>query len=355
MQTNSTTSQLGTTALQLPPIIFGSSALGNLYQAIGDEVKREIVSQWFTQSTGVVVADSAGKYGAGLALECMAAALTQLGIDQQDILISNKLGWRRVPLVGSEPTFEPGAWVDLKHDAVQDISYDGMLRCWEQGCELLAPYQPQIVSVHDPDEYLASAVDESDASARWDDLGGAYQALFELKDRGTVSAIGVGSKDWRVSQRLCDTYDLDWVMLATSLTIYEHSQDLLDFVESLRKRNISVINSAVFNSGFLIGEDFFDYRKITGESAEDQSLLKWRAKFHDICARHQVSPAEACVAFGMSPPGVIATALNSSRPGRIAQNVSLVHAKPADAFWSELKNSGLIAEDYPYLAVNDHA
>ena len=38
------------------------------------------------------------------------------------VLISNKLAWKRVPLPhpGAEPTFEPGAWVNLKNDAVQE-------------------------------------------------------------------------------------------------------------------------------------------------------------------------------------------------------------------------------------------
>ncbi|WP_252734005.1 hypothetical protein [Pseudoalteromonas sp. C2R02] len=30
-------------------------------------------------------------------------------------------------LTSDEPTFEPGAWFNLKHDAVQDISYQGIL------------------------------------------------------------------------------------------------------------------------------------------------------------------------------------------------------------------------------------
>ena len=43
--------------------------------------------------------------------------------------------------------------MDLKHDAVQDISYQGILDCYEQGNTLLGKYQARLVSVHDPDEY----------------------------------------------------------------------------------------------------------------------------------------------------------------------------------------------------------
>ncbi|QEF98086.1 Pyridoxal 4-dehydrogenase [Stieleria maiorica] len=339
----------GRDVLQIPKIVFGTSSFGNLYRAISGDAKREIVSQWTEHALGMVTVDSAGKYGAGLALESISKALSELHVDPADVLISNKLGWRRVPLETPEPTFEPGAWVGLEHDAVQDISYDGILRCWRQGCQLLAPYRAQLVSVHDPDEYLAAATDTSDRQSRWDDILGAYQALVELRDRGEVAGIGVGSKDWRVSQQLAEQCDLDWVMLATSLTVYTHPSELLEFIESLRVRNVAVINSAVFHAGFLTGGDFFDYRKVTGESESDQSLIRWRDRFHQLCNQHEVTPAEACVAFGMSPPGVVATALNSSRPERIQQNVALCAASPPAEFWSAMKEAGLIDPSYPYI------
>ncbi|WP_182866986.1 aldo/keto reductase [Rhodopirellula sp. JC639] len=349
MELSTQDSASGTDVSQLPPIVFGSSALGNLYRALSGDAKREIVAQWIEHAPGKVAVDSAGKYGAGLALESISKALSQLRVDPADILVSNKLGWRRVPLESPEPTFEPGAWVGLEHDAVQDISYDGILRCWRQGCELLAPYRAQLVSVHDPDEYLAAAKNPSDRQSRWDDILGAYQALGELRESGEVAGIGVGSKDWRISQQLAEQCDLDWVMLATSLTVYTHPSELLEFIESLRLKDVAVINSAVFHAGFLTGGDFFDYRKVTGESETDQSLIRWRDRFHHLCDQHDVTPAQACVAFGMSPPGVVATALNSSRPERIRQNVTLCAASPPPEFWSAMKEAGLIDPSYRYV------
>lgn len=330
-------------------IVFGCSSLGNLYRELPFETKREIVAQWFEHARSPVVVDSAGKYGAGLALEAMARALSELKINPQQIVISNKLGWRRVALTSPEPTFEPGAWVGLKHDAVQDISYEGVLRCWRQGCELLGPYQPQLASVHDPDEYMAAAASESDRQTRWRDVLAAYSALNKLKQQGEVRAVGVGSKDWRISRRLADECDLDWVMLATSLTVYTHEPELLAFIESLRRRKIAVINSAVFHSGFLIGGEFFDYRKITGAGAGDAELLRWRSRFQVVCERNDIAAAQACVSFGQSVPGVAATALNSSRPERVAENVELVSRSLPDSFWREMKTEGLIQSDFPYL------
>lgn len=68
--------KLGDTNLEVPRVIFGTSSLGNLYQVVPYETKFEIISQWIEQAPGIVAADSAGKYGAGLALEAMGKALT---------------------------------------------------------------------------------------------------------------------------------------------------------------------------------------------------------------------------------------------------------------------------------------
>ena len=58
----------------------------------------------------------------------------ELGVEPDKVLISNKLAWKRVPLTTPEPTFEPGVWVNLKNDAVQDIS-----------CVLVHPFSLQII------------------------------------------------------------------------------------------------------------------------------------------------------------------------------------------------------------------
>ena len=180
----------------LPRVIFGTSSLGNLFAEPTHAEKKAVVEQILeANAPATPVFDSAGKYGAGLALEELGACLAELGVAPERVLISNKLGWKRVPLTTPEPTFEPGAWVNLKNDAVQAISYEGILECYEQGNGLLGKYEARIVSVHDPDEYLSAAADDADLQARKADVLGAYKALAELKAAGKVDSIGVGAKD----------------------------------------------------------------------------------------------------------------------------------------------------------------
>lgn len=105
--------------IQLPPVIFGTSCLGNIYQVVPYETKLAIVRECVKNSPGITVFDSAGKYGAGLSLEVLGQALKELGVDPKNVIISNKLGWYQMELTTPEPTFENGIWKGLKNDAVQ--------------------------------------------------------------------------------------------------------------------------------------------------------------------------------------------------------------------------------------------
>ena len=339
---------IGDSGISLPPVIFGTSCLGNLYQELPLKTKYQILSEIDELSPGPFVLDSAGKYGAGLALEVIGQGITDLKLCKERVIISNKLGWLRTPLTAPEPTFEPGAWMGLKYDAVQKISYEGILECWEQGCGLLKR-EPQIVSVHDPDEYLARAGSPQEKNKLFSDITGAYRGLAELKKTGRTAAVGVGAKDWQVIRDIAECVDLDWVMLAISFTVYTHPKELMDFLDGLQKRNIGVINSAVFHAGFLTGGRYFNYQVIHPDAPDHKHYLNWRNRFFTLCKRYDVLPANACVQFGISHPAVISIALNTSKPERVVENMQSVSVEIPDEFWTAMKNEGLIDRDYPYL------
>lgn len=340
---------LGKTDVLIPPIVFGATTLGNLFREVPEADKSSIVENWLSCGLSPVFIDSAGKYGAGLSLEVIGRELERLGADAQSVIVSNKLAWRRVPLTTAEPTFEPGAWFGLKHDAVQDISYQGILRCWEEGNRLLGKYSAQVVSVHDPDEYLAAATSREDRDRRLADIIEAYRALGELKAAGQVAAVGIGAKDWRTIKELDQVCDLDWVMFANSFTIMHHPPELLQFMDDLAERSVGILNSALFHGGFLLGGDFFDYRAIDPRNERDAARLAWRDRFAAVCRELGLTPFEVGVAFGRSHPGTTAVALSSSRGDRVPLHVRAATAELPSHVWTELRAHGLLAQDYPYL------
>ncbi len=343
-------SPLGNTGLQLPQVVYGTSYLGNLYRALPYEDKLALMRKWFECTEKPVVIDSAGKYGAGLALEVIGKGLAELDIDPEDIVISNKLGWYRVPLTTDEPTFEPGAWVDLENDCIQSFGYEKIISCYVQGNELLGGrYTSEIVSIHDPDEYLQAAVSAADRESRMEKILESYRALFDLKKSGKVKAVGIGSKDWTVIRELYTHVPFDWVMLATSFTIFSHPKELLEFMDKLHEDGVVIINSAVFHGGFLTGGQKFDYRDVQPDSELGKVIYSWRNKFTALCKEYEVLPGDAALQFGISHPAIVSIALNTSKPEKMNHNVETLQREIPSDFWNELKVMGLVDTGYAYL------
>lgn len=329
----------------IPNVIYGTSGLGNLYEEIDYKTKLAIVRESIVHANEYAVFDSAGKYGAGLALEMLGKCLEDLDVHPDKVLISNKLGWKRIPLEGDEPTFEPGVWKGLTHDAVQRISYAGIMECFYQGNELLGKYSAKLVSVHDPDEYLELARDKKEEQERYNDILEAYRALGVLKGAGEVLGVGIGSKKWEVIRRISRDVKLDWVMIANSLTVHNHPKELIDFISELNEKGVLVINSAVFNGGFLTGGDYYNYRFVDSSTAEGTDLLSWRDSFWKLCKDFNILPAEACFAFGKTIPGVSSVALNTTKPEKVKRNVDMASRIIPEKFWEAMKAEGLM-KDY---------
>lgn len=334
---------LGRTGISVPPIIFGTSYLGNLYRALSDAEKLELMKGWFRSVEKPVVIDTAGKYGAGLALEVIGKGLGELGIPREDVMISNKLGWYRVPLSGKEPTFETGVWADLEYDCEQRFSAEGIIQCFEQGNALLGKmYGTDLVSLHDPDEYLNAAGSQRERVQRLKDILEAYRALADLKSTGRVKAVGIGAKDWRVIRELYTHVAFDWVMFANSYTVLRHPSEVREFMDRLKQDGVGIVNSALFHGGFLTGGNMFDYREVKADSPEGKFLYDWRSRFQEICRMFRIEPVDACIHFGLSHPAVSAIALNTSKPEKMLQNVNTLHKKIPSGFWSALKEKGVI-------------
>lgn len=328
-------------------ILFGTSTLGNLYIELKYKEKKEIIQEIIQQNENQnekIIFDIAGKYGAGLALETLGQILEDLNININKIQISNKLGWRRMPLKGILPTFEEGIWVNLKYDAYQDISYEGIMESYKEGNELLGKYHATIVSVHDPDEYLHHAKDENDLTQRKYNLDEAYRALFELKSRGEVESVGIGAKDYHVIEYICNRFPLDWVMTACQMTPYLHPKPHRDLLHKLYyENNIHIINSAVFNSGFLIGGDHFNYQHVQPETHPE--MFSWRDRFNQFCYNHSLNPIHVCIQFSFIFQEIKSIALNPSSITQLHHDIHYLNEKIPLEIWQQLQNEQLISSD----------
>ena len=204
-----------------------------------------------------------------------------------------------------------------------------------------------MVSVHDPDEYLFHAETQrggecKDQNALCDlslsvplrEIKDAYRALFELKARGEVNAVGIGAKDWRVIRELWNAgIHFDWAMFACAPTLLVHPPELLDFVKRLKDSGVTLIDSAVFNGGFLMGSNMLDYREANPE--RDAAAFAFRDRYLALCRFHSLDPAAVAVEYAFRL-GFDSVALNTSKPQRVADNAAYGTHRSPEAFWNEI-------------------
>ena len=137
-------------------------------------------------------------------------------------------------------------------------------------------------------------------------------------------------------------------MFANSYTIHSHPVELATYMQTLKRKHIIVINSAVFNGGFLIGSDYYNYQKVDPSTESGRSLHLWRDTFMEICLQFNVNPVEACFLFGMNsiPNTITSVALNAAQPQQVKDNIHMLTAKINVAFWKELADRGLIHREF---------
>jgi D-threo-aldose 1-dehydrogenase len=312
----------GNTGLAVPPIMFGTRALGADAEPIPEQTRRAIIGEWFERVEPPVFINTRCD---GVALQMLGHTLKRFDVSPEEIVINLELD-------------------------VPTMHYDATCNRWHEAVERLGGrYTPRLASLRGLDAYLAAATTAADRDRRFANVLEAYRALNDLKSAAQIAAIGASATDWRIVLQILTIVDLDWVMLAGCLTVLNHSTDVIDFVASLAECQIPFVNSGVFQSGFLVGGPHFDERIISTEAASDRPLFAWRKAFVALCHGHGISPAHACIQFGLSPPGVVAVALNTSHPDRVAENVASVLNQVPNSFWAAMKEEGLLAAEYPHL------
>jgi len=149
-----------------------------------------------------------------------------------------------------------------------------------------------------------------------------------------VTAVGIGAKDWRVIRELWNAgIRFDWAMFACAPTLLVHPPELLDFVKHLKDAGVTLIDSAVFNGGFLMGSNMLDYRE--ADPARDAAAFAFRDRYLALCRFHSLDPAAVAVEYAFRL-GFDSVALNTSKPQRVADNAAYGTHRSPEAFWSEI-------------------
>jgi D-threo-aldose 1-dehydrogenase len=198
-----------------------------------------------------------------------------------------------------------------------------------------------IIYIHDVDPDLHGDAFEQ----RFDEaMTQAYPALAELRDAGTIGAIGVGLKDWDVALRLAKAGRLDCIMLAGGYTLLQHGglRELLPWCDA---NGVSVIVAAPYNTGILAVGAVEGARYYYQPAPP--AIVKRTRELEAVCARHAVPLAAAALQFPLHHPAVISVAVGHERASEVARNLALLAQPVPAALWNEMKERALIPREAP--------
>ena len=331
------TRPIGRTAIEVTAFGAGGFSIGNLWEAIADNVAREAIDAAY--DAGIRYFDTAPEYGYGLSERRFGDALRAYPRD--DYVLSTKVGLLLKPQAGPLPPDD--MFVDpLPFETVYDYSYDGTMRSFEDSLQRLGLNRIDIVLIHNLD---ANVHGEEGLPAHFRAaMDGAYKALDELRSQGAISAIGLGVNRWEVCEDALEEGDFDCFLLAGRYTLLVQTS-LDSFLPKCVERGVSIILGAPFNTGILVrpperNPTFDDMAARPGVIARVQRL-------REVCERHSVPVAAAALQFPVAHPAVATVIPGIRSKAELAENLALAALPiPAD-LWRELKAEGLLHPEAP--------
>lgn len=291
----------GRIALPLTAIGFGGSPLGDMPEGPGDEGSEDgpvdLVSSVLTSPIGVI--DTSNGYGGGESERRIGKALAATGA--HDTLIITK--------------------VDAKDG---DYSGDRIRASVEESRRRLGIDHFPLVHLHDPEFH------------DFDELtgpGGAVEALVDLRDSGTIGAIGLAGGHAPTGARYMELGVFDALLVHNRYTLVDHSAEAL--VQDAASLGMVVFNAAIYGGGILAAPDRFTtyaYREASPE------VLEAIAAMAAACERHAVDLGTAALQASLRDPLVDCTLVGMTRPERIASALEAAARPIPEQLWEELES-----------------
>lgn len=331
--------ELSTTPLSLTTLTLGGAQIGNhpIPMQKADAVSL-IESAW---AQGVRAFDTAPLYGYGLSEIIYGEVLKQY--PRGEFILSTKVGRLLVPDAtpkGADSLFpESLPFIDSF-----DYTYDGIMKSVHASLSRLQMDYLDIVHVHDPDVYTHGeqqpAMMQSFLQKNANGKTG-YDALIELRQKGIIRAIGVGSNNWECCLEVIQNTPkgtIDCIELANRYTLFEQPS-LFELIPVCAANQIKIMIAGPLNSGILSGNannKYYNYKL-----ASEQVLQK-RDQISDVCQKHNVSLREAALQFLLLNPHVVSIVSGMRTPEEVRQNIESLKPLRLDGLWRELKEKGLM-------------
>lgn len=306
---------IGTTGVEVTPIMFGTSGLGNMPDTYGYEVDearaRATVHAIFDGPVNAL--DTSNNYGFGRSEERVGQVIRERGGLPEGFVISTKL--------------------DRDMDT-QRLDASRARRSLEESLTRLGVDKIQILHLHDP-EYVA---DLSELTAK----GGAFDELIKMKEEGLADAIGLAMGRLDLMSELLDGgWPFDAIISHNRYTLLNRSAD--EVFSRASAAGISVLNAAPYASGVL-AKGSAEMPIISYVPASEDDLAPVRA-IEAVCASHGAATGPAALQFSMGDERIASTVIGVTRPERVTETLSWASETLPEALWSELMELPYSTED----------
>ena len=291
--------------IKVSEICFGTSALGNMPDTYGCEVNPSIAEETILAILNGPsnFIDTSRNYGMGRSEKLIGNVFKSLGGKPNNIILATKID---------------------RDTATNILDRDATLKSFEQSIKALETEKIDILHLHDPEH----CKDLNDITCK----GGALDTLFQLKDEGSVTLVGLAMGKVEMMYDLIQEWPFDVMINHNRFTLLNRQADKL--FNLAKKKGIKIFNAAPFCGGILAKGTKETNRLVYQEVSEKK--LKPVFDLEKICLKYNIPLGAAALQFSMKDPRISSTIVGITKKSRIDQIVEWSNFEISEDAWTEI-------------------
>ena len=291
--------------IKVSEICFGTSALGNMPDTYGYEVNPSIAEETILAILNGPsnFIDTSRNYGMGRSEKLIGNVFKSLGGKPNNIILATKID---------------------RDTATNILDRDATLKSFEQSIKALETEKIDILHLHDPEH----CKDLNDITRK----GGALDTLFQLKEEGSVTLVGLAMGKVEMMYDLIQKWPFDVMINHNRFTLLNRQADKL--FNLAKKKGIKIFNAAPFCGGILAKGTKETNRLVYQEVSEKK--LKPVFDLEKICLKYNIPLGAAALQFSMKDPRISSTIVGITKKSRIDQIVEWSNFEISEDAWTEI-------------------